>query len=383
MKTDEEELFDNYMTLVRHIFPDIRYIKTSAVSDGNIQIRIEFFSKSASRSDLAIPLSHCGTGLGQALAMLYEVVWNKDSRVFLIDEPQSFLHPGAVRKLLEIFQFPKYSHHQYILTTHSPTALASVRDKTVLLIERENMRSKVKTVDPEKSADLELTLRSVGARLSDVFGMDSIIWVEGETDEACIPLILSHSNLTLFGTKILGLVTTGDLTHKKHGEMAVKIYEKLSKAEGLLPPAMGFVFDGDMKPKLKKLEHEFNKTIYFLRRQNFESYFLEFPNLLEEVLKRESAEESDIRMGKTVSEWMTMNNGKGATGDTEWLESVDGAKYLDKMFNSLGVISYKSNKVKYGREITERILEHKPDHFREIVDLINGILERNSTTEQT
>ena len=42
-----------------------------------------------------------------------------------------------------------------------------------------------------------MTLRNmVGARLSDVFGMDNIIWVEGETDEECFPMIFRANECT-------------------------------------------------------------------------------------------------------------------------------------------------------------------------------------------
>ncbi len=43
--------------------------------------------------------------------MLYVVLTSRESRVIIIDEPQSFLHPGAVRKLFDVLKdFPQ---HQY------------------------------------------------------------------------------------------------------------------------------------------------------------------------------------------------------------------------------------------------------------------------------
>lgn len=382
LEGDDRGLYRQYIRAIQAVFPEFRELRMHAVSGNEVEILVEYFDPEERRSELAVPLHQCGTGLGQVMAILYVVVTHTDSKIVLIDEPHSFLHPGAVRKLLEIFQLPQYSHHQYILTTHSPTALASVTDKTVLLLEREDMKSSVKTIDPKKNTDLELTLRSVGARLSDVFGMDNIIWVEGETDEACFPLILRKHNNPLFGTKILGVVTTGDLTHKKHGELAVKIYEKLSGSGGLLPPALGFIFDLDMKPKLKKLEHEFDKTIHFLSRQNFESYFLDFPEILEDILKRDAVANALIHSGKTVKEWISENNGNKAIDDTHWLESEDGAKFLNRMFNDLAGISYDGDKVSYGDEITKRILDQRPDHFQEIVDLISSILNNDSSSYQ-
>jgi len=48
-----------------------------------------------------VPLSESGTGVGQVLAILYVVFTSEYPRTIVIDEPQSFLHPGAVRKLFE------------------------------------------------------------------------------------------------------------------------------------------------------------------------------------------------------------------------------------------------------------------------------------------
>lgn len=49
-------------------------------------------------------LAESDTGIGQVLAILYVVIMAKYNQVIIIDEPQSFLHPGAVRKLIEILK---------------------------------------------------------------------------------------------------------------------------------------------------------------------------------------------------------------------------------------------------------------------------------------
>ena len=53
-------------------------------------------------------------------------------QVILIDEPQSFLHPGAVRKLIEILR--QHPQHQFIITTHSPTAVTAADPDVLLLL---------------------------------------------------------------------------------------------------------------------------------------------------------------------------------------------------------------------------------------------------------
>ena len=63
------------------------------------------------REDLTVPLSEAGTGVGQVLSILTVVLEADHPTLILLDEPQSFLHPGAIRKLIEILK--RYPRHQY------------------------------------------------------------------------------------------------------------------------------------------------------------------------------------------------------------------------------------------------------------------------------
>ncbi len=382
--------YERMVELIKTVFPDVREIEIdklprSSPSDSEdeyLEIVVGYVDEGLERYDLRVPLSACGTGLGQVMAMLYVVVVSDDPRIILIDEPQSFLHPEAVRKLLEIFQLPDYRHHQYILTTHSPTALASVQNKRILLLNRGDMKSTITPIDTSKQANLELTLRTVGARLSDVFGMDNIIWVEGETDESCFPMILRANGIPLYGTKILRVAHTGDFTSEDHGAAAVKLYKRLSAGEALLPPALAFVFDADMEDKLQAVRAELGNLVKLLPRQNYECYLIE-PSILAEILNRDGVEEKRANTTESVSDWIRKNNGGYEDDDSEWLAAVDGKKFLDKLFCCLGGISYKDHTAAYGEEITKRILADNPNHFQEIVDLITSILERDKQPEST
>ena len=366
--------------LVKTVFDSVQEVvplKLSGEEDEEyLEVYIGYYPPELQREDLRIPLSGCGTGLAQVIAMLYVVVMSEHSQIILIDEPQSFLHPDALRNLLAIFQLPEYAHHQYILATHSSTAIASVRDKHIVLLKREGMKSTITTIDQSKSADLEALLRSVGSRLSDVFGMDSIIWVEGETDETCFPLIMQAHDEPLFGTKILRLAHTGDLTDKEHAGTAVRLYKRLSGGGGLLPPALAFVFDSDLENRLQGVRAEIGNLVKLLPRQNYESYLI-FPEILANILNCDAADDKrKDHTAASVKQWIRDIEGK-ESNDAEWLQSVDGAKLLNKMFQELAGISYDNYKADYGKEITKRILEECPNHFQEIVDLIKCILDKN------
>ncbi len=382
----ERKKFTDYEELVMSIFPSVREVFVDPGND-EPEIKIGYYDPDLQRSDLAVSISECGAGLVQVMAMLYVVVTSVEPQVILIDEPQSFLHPGAVRKLLQIFQQEEYAHHQYIMTTHSPTAIASVQEKTILLLEREDMISNVSSIDARKTKDLEVTLQAVGARLSDVFGMDNIIWVEGATDEICFPMIMNALKIPYLGTKVLGVVNTGDFANKKHGRMAVKIYHQLSSADGLLPPALGFVFDGDMQPQLQELAGEFGKSIFFLRRQNFESYFIDFPEIIAGILNTEE-DGTQIYTESEVSKWVEDNkkedkyySGDNSYDEKKWLQTIDGAKFLENLFRDLIGKNLPYDKVRHGEKITRRILCENPDHFSDIGDLIKQILRNTSAPE--
>lgn len=114
------ELFNEYVSI---IFPQIKQI--SILQGAAIEIKVWHISPSTFRDDLSFSLSACGTGVGQVLSILFVILTAQFPRVIIIDEPQSFLHPGAAKKLIEIFKElgknGRFPEHQYIISTHSPT----------------------------------------------------------------------------------------------------------------------------------------------------------------------------------------------------------------------------------------------------------------------
>ena len=72
--------------------------------------------------------------------------------------------------------------------------------------------SSVEVINVAETQQLRFFLSEIGARLSDVFGADHILWVEGRTEELCFPLILSRvAKQPLFGTAIFGRNEYGGL----------------------------------------------------------------------------------------------------------------------------------------------------------------------------
>ena len=213
----------------------------------------------------AVPLSHSGTGLGQVLAMLYVLVESEHPQVIIIDEPQSFLHPGAVRKLFEIFSL--YPQHQYIISTHLPYIIHAARPATITLVTKEpGQESRLQPIDVNETQELSICFDQVGARLSDAYGADDILWVEGPTERDCFPMILEkYSQQRLMGTEVVPVLSVDEVLGKG-ADRVVGIYRQLSLGKGLRPPAIGFIFDRECRKeeKRKDLERQLGERVRFL-----------------------------------------------------------------------------------------------------------------------
>jgi hypothetical protein len=139
--------WQRFFDQVKLILPQIEAMSfiPSPTGGGKVRARLWNLDQSTERMDLTIPLSESGTGVAQVLAILYVVFTSNLPRIIIIDEPQSFLHPGAIRKLFEILK--SYPQHQYIITTHSPTVVTAADPSTLFLVRKEEEESVVETLD--------------------------------------------------------------------------------------------------------------------------------------------------------------------------------------------------------------------------------------------
>jgi len=155
--------FRRFNQHVSTIFPEIKWVTIPSGPENNqVQILIWSIDPDTERADLAIPLSESGTGIGQVLAMLYVVLTADYPRTIIIDEPQSFLNPGAVRKLIEILK--QYTQHQFIITTHSPEVVSVVKPQTLFLLRKVEAETIIEQLDSSETQNQKLLLSEVGAR---------------------------------------------------------------------------------------------------------------------------------------------------------------------------------------------------------------------------
>lgn len=392
---------------LRLIFPQVHEVFVRPVG-GSPQHEVEIFVSQfeTTEEEDFVSLGSSGAGLSQVLAILYLVICAKEPSVLIIDEPQSFLHPGAARKLIEILStYP--NRHQYIIATHSPALIAAAEPATVALITKEKGEpSKITSIDGKNMEQIRLCLAEVGARLSDVFGYDRVLWVEGDTERECFPLILRASaRHSLYGTAIVQVHNPGDVVGEGCDPRRVLgIYKRLCEGKGLLPPTIGFVFDreGRTDEEIEELLTSFSETgierqhVQFLPRRMYENYLLD-SRAIASVLQvfgktvEESAIATKLQSALSNTSFEEWKRGwpQDKAAQEEWrkvkpkdyfrglspntprnADTIHAADVLSDLFVQFE-LSYR--KIETGRMLTQWLLDHLPEALDEVRVTLNKL----------
>jgi hypothetical protein len=380
--------FQLFNELVHEILPQIKHVSVRAVAGGRVQVITWPHDPKTMREDVAIPLNQCGSGVGQVLAILYVVMTSVHPQTIIVDEPQSFLHPGAVRKLIEVLK--RYPEHQYIFATHSPTVIAASDPETLIITQLEGSETTLTALDTSGNRDLYYSLSDIGASLSDVFGADQILWVEGATEQICFPIILRDvARRPLMGTAIIGIRETGNL-EGRDAKRVFQLYARLSKASTLLPPAVGFILDNEcrttgQKEELSKLSQG---RAVFLSRRMYENYLLSAPaiasmaNEIEGFRPGHPLSEAEVEgMIQIKRQRLDFYCRGTARVPADWMQGIDGARVLSEIFAELSESRVSFEKTKHSVSLTKWLIRNDLERLREVADLLVRVLSVTTKEE--
>lgn len=267
--------------MVRTILPDILGLTTEEVGLGRVRVNTWPTDPVQERRDLSIPFAGCGTGIRQVLSIPYIAMEANSPQILLIDEPQSFLHPGALRKLIDVLKYEQRHNHQYIVSTHSPQLISDTASASLYLITKRDSASRVERLSPGEADHKKLLLTDLGIQMSDVLTAERILWVEGPTEASAFPLIIGASDLfgdtsiSMIGASILPLSATGD-PEGRNMDAAATIYEAVTAGISFVPPALAFIIDSELRTEEQKerVERTFHHRVYWLKRRMYENYLL-------------------------------------------------------------------------------------------------------------
>ena len=377
--------WQRFVAHVTQVFPAITTVTTPPAPNGNKQLTICIWQVDVElqREDLAIRLSDCGTGVGQVLAILYVAMTRKDS-VVVIDELNSFLHPGAAKKLIEILK--QYRDNQYVISTHSADLIGAIEPEVIHQIcwNSDLGQSIVDQVDRDNLDQMADIMADLGIRLSDVFGADQVIWVEGQTETSCFPISAHHASIPVpVGTLFVRVRATGDFDAKRTDAKQVwDIYRQLTNGAALMPPAIGFSFDreGRTDRQMDDLKRESGDRISFLPRRLLENYFLHVYALANAISKEfvlrdigqqpPTAEELTAKIKSIAENDPGRNNDLDWWKDDDWIHIFNGAHLLSELFDSYG-LTY--SKIRHGEEITRWLIDNDPSHIDELQQYLQSL----------
>ena len=399
IKNDNPDVYEEFNKYVSEVIPSVKWVSSNKIETpssgigGNWnEVRVWSVNKNTRRPDLAFPLSASGTGVGQVLAILYVAIASEEPRTIIIDEPNSFLHPGAAKKLIQILN--KFPQHQYFISTHSPEILSTAKPSTITRLKHIDGETVAESINLEQTKDLRETLNEIGVRFSDVFFSENILWVEGETEEKAFPLILETAD-QLFDVAILPLVHTDDLKMRKskgqkHAKLVFEIYNRLSGANALTPPFVAVILDRESSSpqELADLTKEFGDKLKFIPRMMYENYLLD-AEAVTHVLNTEILEDVDKVTVEQAAQWIEeQRTAKFLTKkkpsakvleSTEWLEKVHAFELLEKLFSDLSNKTVEYRKTTHSIKITEWLLKNNPEQLAELKGFLIEILFNTNT----
>lgn len=301
----ERDAYAEFLELVRKVLPDVRDVLVVPLGSSEQEIRVSSLPSTARRKDLSVPLLKTGSGVAQVLALIYVVLSASTPQVILVDEPNSFLHPQASRSLMKIFK--QFERHQYIIATHSPEVIAELGAVATTVLEWKENQSKATQYKVGDSQMAGRALDSVGARLSDVFGFDRVVWCEGPSDASCLRLVAEKLLSELSGTAIVPVHSTGSF-EKARIEETIDVYKQLSSASALIPPAVGFLFDAEDRTEGQRADavRRRDVRIRFLNRRMIENYLLDETAILD-MLQTIAGDLVGELSAVKISKWLEEN----------------------------------------------------------------------------
>jgi len=269
--------------------------------------------------------------------------------------------------------------HQFIIATHSPTIIAAADPKTITLVRYEGGESVLQQLDARVEKGIQAALAEVGVRLSDSFGADNILWVEGRTEEKCFRLIVEKLlKAPLKGTEILGIRQTGDL-ESRDAKKVFEIYRSLAEGASLLPPAIAFILDQECRDENAKREllNLSKGRARFLPRRMYENYLLN-PEAIAAVVNAipgfSSQPISEDAISEAIGERLMTGAFHCANAETITAGTVDGARVLEGIFTQFSETRVAYQKVGHGIALTEWLIEHAPEDLAEVKTLLEEVL---------
>lgn len=171
-----DQLAANVQTYLRQLLPSVKAVKIGSVSVDGYRARFrmpQFIVDDGSATELDAKGDGVKSLVAISLMRTARAGGAAGDLVVAIEEPESHLHPEAIRQLAVVLR-EIAKEHQVIITTHSPLLVARNRVEANIIVSRSR-------ATPAKN--IRTIRQSLGVRVEDnLVSAEYVILVEGESD---------------------------------------------------------------------------------------------------------------------------------------------------------------------------------------------------------
>lgn len=312
-----------------------------------------------------VNLANKGTGIQRLFMVSYfqylaeQISENENSYIFVIEEPETFLHPGAQRTLLDSLK--RISDiHQVIITTHSPVFASEIDNKNIIVAKKHNGESKYEQGD---SISADLLVNELGVRASDnIVNSKLLVFVEGSNDVKFWDFIFNAVSGHSYEEDGILFVPGGG--NELHNIAEMNLMSKLNRNFIVIVDKDSGAVDYEDKlrkqSRLKNTVEQKGGEVLVLRKREIENYY--YPRIVKEILSEKGFEVGDFEISPfedVNQKFKNMFNGQNI--QMKFKNNMD-------IFERMTLDDWKSVS-KY----TEDNIEHF--EFGEIVELINSKID--------
>jgi hypothetical protein len=248
---------------------------------------------------ICLNLTELGTGVVQIvllLTLLYVRKLNNDFLFFLLEEPESNLHPEILYRFIEILKM-KFGNYQFFISTHSSSFLDRIRiDWKIYSVSRRKDGSSKFNIAINKPQQVNL-LENLGIRASNLLQSNIVLWVEGPSDIIYLKKWISdisngylqdkiHYSFSIYGGSTLGSISENDLISlTEMSRYSIVIGDSDKNAAHLPPKRLKPIYKLSKNDYIKNNEHIY---IWITDGREIENYIPE--SIFKEVLNRQSVD---------------------------------------------------------------------------------------------
>lgn len=216
-------------------------------------------------------LHNLGSGVEQVLVVATALFTTSNDHALFLEEPESHLHPGAQRALLERLTA---DGRQVFLTTHAPALVNAPRPRAIYRVTLADRRTSIERI--ASGGELGAALGDLGVRNSDLLLADAVLFVEGDSERQALEawsLALRDQIGASLAEANVAILPLGGGDVRRGGPPRRALLEQLDEKS---PIPHLFVVDGDERTaeELAGLSRAFGDRLHILRRRELENYLL-------------------------------------------------------------------------------------------------------------